>query len=160
MIVLRQRLAVVALSVAACATPSVREKATSNGEQDQRGSLSEREEIKAVLRANLRRIYTCYALESAIDHGTPEGKLLVRFTIVSDGKVSHPEVVRIEGLVPRRLWECTLTVVQEMTFPEPKDGKAIVTAPFTFERPEGAPPWPEGKPAPHPRKFPISIRSF
>lgn len=59
--------------------------------------LPEREEIRAVLRANLHRIYTCYALESAIDHATPEGKLVVRFTIVGDGKVSQPEVVGAKG---------------------------------------------------------------
>ncbi len=106
--------------------------------------LDERAQIKAVLDAQQPRFAICHELETALKGASPEGKLLVRFTIDDSGKVRRVQRVRAEGAFPGRLQACVVAVIEDVRFSPPKDGSVVVTYPIAFTRIEGAGAWPDG----------------
>lgn len=69
----------------------------------------------------------------------PEGRVVLRFIIASDGHVQEPTVT--ESQIPDdRLHGCLLGVVRRMSFPEPDGGGCgVVNYPFHFTLAEGEP---------------------
>lgn len=93
----------------------------------------EASKVSAVIETHLAAIDACYTTEVA-KHPELKGKVLVKFSIGTDGSVRH---ARTESTSLRHepTEACLAEVVSKATFPAPESGKlAVVQFPFTFPR--------------------------
>lgn len=87
--------------------------------------------VESVLNAARSELNTCYTAELAKNPGIA-GKVLVRFTIGRDGKVTAART-KSTSLWHPPTEECLNTKVLGLQFPTPGEGgTALVTHPFTF----------------------------
>ena len=95
------------------------------------GSLS-KEEIRDVIQRHLREVKTCYE-KALADKPSLHGKLVMRFTIGPDGKVTKANPTEASTLADAALTACVQARGLSWVFPAPKGGGiVIVTYPFVF----------------------------
>jgi hypothetical protein len=95
------------------------------------GPALTRDEIRMVVRAKLPQIRACF--ETGLAHASElGGRVLLRFSIGSDGKAHAIEVVEDE-LADPSVATCIVEAIPSWQFPRPRDGRSIViTYPFAF----------------------------
>jgi beta-lactamase regulating signal transducer with metallopeptidase domain len=90
------------------------------------GSL-DKEVIRAGIRRAMPKIKQC-----AEDAGSPDGKVVVQFTISATGSVVHASVAE-STLASGPFFDCITGAIRELTFPKPAGGGiVIVKYPFWF----------------------------
>jgi Ca-activated chloride channel family protein len=92
-----------------------------------KGSLS-KEVIRRIIRRHINEVKHCYELELANDPKLA-GKVVVRFTIDSSGKVGAVQIVE-STLGDKAVEECIVKAVGRLTFPAVADSTTVVTYPF------------------------------
>lgn len=94
------------------------------------GSLS-REEIEAVIRANLAKIKACYERSLQANRGLA-GRVMTNFTIQQNGRVATSRIVNSD-LGNRTAENCIAGEIRRWKFPLPRGGGQVkVTYPFVF----------------------------
>lgn len=94
------------------------------------GSLS-REEIEAVIRANLAKIKACYERNLQAKRGLA-GRVMTRFTIQQNGRVSSSGILSSD-LRHRPTENCIVAEIRRWKFPLPRGGGQVkVSYPFVF----------------------------
>lgn len=94
--------------------------------------ILDKEHIRSVVRTNLGEVRRCYNAGLSRDP-TLKGRVVVRFTISSEGRVQKAVVTETDIPDPTML-ACLLSVAEEFVFPEPDGGgNVVVTYPFVFE---------------------------
>src|SRR5262245_29044331 len=87
------------------------------------------EMVSCAVQGHLKEIRTCYKTELAKQPDL-SGRLNVRLEINADGHVND---VRAESSVEPSVDACIIAVFKRMSFPKPKDGKAVVRYPLIFQ---------------------------
>lgn len=138
---LRDKIACVAiLALASCEDPPVKEaipvkveQKALGGEPLMTGPMS-REEIQEVILANLDQIKQCHQQE--LRPCPPlASKVVVRFVIGPDGKVTQAEI-KMTTLADPKVENCMLERIRAWKFPRPRGGGIVdVTYPFVFTVP-------------------------
>lgn len=93
------------------------------------GTLS-KDEIRKVVREHIEEVRHCY---NQVLEKQPEAraKLVVDFTIGSDGGVTRSNIGSLEG--PAELGPCVNAAVRTWKFPRPTGGEVAVSYPFVME---------------------------
>ena len=99
--------------------------------------------IRDVVHEHRAPIKQCYE-SSAAKKKNLAGKLVVRFVISDDGKVSEA-AIKESAIDDEGLKSCIVALVKAWKFPKPKHGPAAINFPFQFGPPPKA-PFPEPEP--------------
>lgn len=105
------------------AVPQVRQ-----GKAEVIGSL-DKDIIRRIVRAHVNEVRSCYNAGLAKDP-TLAGKLVVRFELGADGKVTHVELVD-DQLSDAAVGACVAKAVKRWSFPK-SEGGIVVSYPFEF----------------------------
>lgn len=97
--------------------------------------MLDKEDIRAVVRAHLGEVRTCYERLALARDPDARGRVTVNFTIGRDGSVTHATADRsrtADSLV--RVGGCIVAATKAWKFPEPEGGGSVeVTYPFVLE---------------------------
>ncbi len=97
-----------------------------------KGNL-DRDIIRRIVRAHINEVRHCYA-NGLSRRPRMRGRLAIRFTIGSSGKVSASTVSR-SSLGDTRVEHCISAAVRRWKFPKPQDGDdVVVTYPFVLDQ--------------------------
>lgn len=105
------------------AVPQVRQ-----GKAEVSGSL-DKNIIRRIVRAHVNEVRSCYNAGLAKDPALA-GKLVVRFELGADGKVTHVEIAD-DQLSDAAVGACVAKAVERWTFPK-SEGGIVVSYPFEF----------------------------
>ncbi|QSQ27225.1 TonB family protein [Pyxidicoccus parkwayensis] len=99
-----------------------------------------KEAIRETIASHRGEVVACYEETRRARRSTPEGKLVVRFTIQTDGTVSSPNVQT--STVQSQMFErCVLDRLSTWLFPRQQPpGVVVVAYPFIFKRAPADPP--------------------
>jgi TonB family protein len=99
------------------------------GEATVQGSL-DKAVIRRVIQQHINEVKTCYEAELE-KNASLAGRLMVRFTVEPDGKVSESSVQE-SSLKSPAAEGCIRDAVRTWIFPKPQGGKVVVTYPFVL----------------------------
>lgn len=94
-----------------------------------KGSL-DKDVIRRVMRAHIGEVKQCYEAQLAKDKDLA-GKVMVRFTIGTDGKVTESGI-ESTSLKSPAAEKCIADAVLGWEFPKPQGGKVVVSYPFVL----------------------------
>jgi len=90
----------------------------------------DKNEIRKVVREHIEEIRVCYD-KVLVKQPEAKAKLVVDFTIGSDGAVKKSSIGSLEG--PAELGPCVNAAVTTWKFPAPTGGEVAVSYPFVME---------------------------
>jgi len=111
------------------------------GRADTTGRLP-REVIRRIVRHNFARYRFCYE-KGLIDDPSLHGRVIVRFVIAADGKVSSVERGAATSLPNETVVDCVKRAFRALTFPAPDGGVVTVTYPIIFSAADSDPVEPD-----------------
>ena len=114
------------------------EKAKDKGEAEVKGSM-DKDVIRRVIRQHIGEVKRCYEAE-LVKNPHLAGKVMVRFTIGTDGKVTE-SAIQETTLGNAAAEKCISDALLKWEFPKPQGGKVVVSYPFMFastESPDSA----------------------
>lgn len=93
----------------------------------------DREEVRQVIRKNLKSIKTCYT-DGLKNNPNIEGKVVIEWDIANDGSVSKAGV-KSSALKDEAVENCIVDKVKALKFPAPPTGNvANISYPFVFSK--------------------------
>ncbi len=88
--------------------------------------------IQPVVRSNFGAMRKCYQQGQARDPNL-RGKVVIRFVIGRDGKVTRAELTKDSNLPDAKASTCVVEAFKSLKFPEPDGGVVTVVYPIVFE---------------------------
>jgi hypothetical protein len=99
----------------------------------------DKEEIRRSIRTSLRDVKTCYENLPSIGGTRPEGKIVLKWEIVEDGKARNVGI-KSDTIGNTSLQTCMIEAIEKTKFPAPPKNQTAVVDGFPFVLKSGAPP--------------------